>query len=67
MNCHRCQGLMVRDRLYDFQDTNIHCDVWRCICCGNIFDALTLLNKRNWQSRLQLENEGLPIKHLTAA
>ena len=67
MNCQRCQGLMVQDRLYDLQDTNIHCDVWRCICCGNMFDALILLNKRNWQSRLQLENDVLPIEQLTAA
>lgn len=67
MDCEHCQGLMVQDRLYDLQDTNIHCDVWRCICCGNMLDALILLNKRNWQSQLQLENDGLPFKQLTAA
>jgi hypothetical protein len=67
MNCQRCQGLMVQDRAYDLLDTHIHCDVWRCICCGNMFDTLFLLNKKNEQSRLQSENEALPIEQLTAA
>jgi len=67
MDCQRCQGLMVQDRLYDLQDSDVHCDVWRCVCCGNIFDTLILLNKRNWQSGLQPENDGLPIEQLTAA
>ena len=47
MNCHRCHGLMVQDRAYDLQDTHIHCDVWRCLCCGNMFDAQMLSNKKN--------------------
>ena len=55
MDCERCQGLMVQDRLYDLQDTNIHCDVWRCICCGSLFDTLILLNQGN--SLLQLHQE----------
>ena len=67
MNCHRCHGLMVQDRLYDLQDTNIHCDVWRCICCGNMFDTQILLNKRNWPHRLQQKNNGLPLEQPTAA
>ena len=67
MECQRCHGLMVQDRAYDLLDTHIHCDVWRCICCGNIFDTLILLNKRNWQLRLQPENDGLSIEQLTAA
>jgi len=67
MECQRCHGLMVQDRAYDLLDTHIHCDVWRCICCGNMFDTLILLNKRNRQSRLQPENDGLPIEQLTAA
>jgi len=67
MNCQRCHGLMVRDRAYDLLDTHIHCDVWRCICCGNIFDTQILLNKRNWQHRLQPKYNGLPIEQPTAA
>ena len=67
MDCQRCHGLMVQDRLYDLQDTHIHCDVWRCICCGNIFDTQIFLNKRNWQPRFQPENNGVLIEQLTAA
>jgi len=67
MECQRCHGLMVQDRAYDLLDTHIHCDVWRCICCGNIFDTLILLNQRNWQSQLQPENDSCPIEQLTAA
>ncbi len=67
MNCHRCHGLMVRDRAYDLLDTHIHCDVWRCICCGNMFDTLMLLNKRRGQAHLQLEHADLSIEQLTAA
>lgn len=67
MECQRCQGLMVQDRLYDLQDTNIHCDVWRCVCCGNIYDTLIILNQGNLLSGLQPENDGLPIEQLTAA
>ena len=67
MECQRCHGLMVQDRAYDLLDTHIHCDVWRCICCGNVLDMLILLNQKNWQSRLQSEKTALPIKQLTAA
>ncbi len=45
MDCQRCHGLMVQDRAYDFQDTNIHCDVYRCVCCGNLIDTLILMNQ----------------------
>jgi hypothetical protein len=52
MNCQRCHGLMVQDRAYDLLDTHIHCDVWRCICCGNMFDVQILTNQGKWRSRI---------------
>lgn len=67
MECQRCQGLMVQDRLYDLQDTHIHCDVWRCICCGDIFDTQILLHKRNWPLQLQPTKIGVSIEQLAAA
>jgi hypothetical protein len=67
MECQRCHGLMVQDRAYDLLDTHIHCDVWRCICCGNIFDTLILLNQGNSLSRLQQEKDVLLTQTLTAA
>ena len=67
MNCHRCHGLMVRDRAYDLLDTHIHCDVWRCVCCGNMFDALMLSNKQKTSTPKPSRTHILPIEHQTAA
>lgn len=67
MECQRCHGLMVQDLAYDLLDTHIHCDVWRCICCGNIFDTLILLNQGNSLSRLQQEKDVRLTQTLTAA
>ena len=67
MECQRCRGLMVQDRAYDLQDTNIHCDVWRCVCCGNIFDTMILMNQRNSTSQPPQEQEVFPTQELTAA
>ena len=58
MNCQRCQGLMVRDRAYDLQDSPIHCDMWRCICCGNMLDTQMLGNKRKSVATVH------PIRHV---
>ena len=67
MECQRCHGLMVQDRAYDLLDTHIHCDVWRCICCGNLFDTLILLNQGNPLSRFQQEKDLRLTQTLTAA
>ena len=45
MNCHRCQGLMVLDRAYDLLDSDVHCDVWRCVTCGNLIDTQIVKNR----------------------
>lgn len=47
MTCHRCDGLMVLDRAYDLLDSDIHCDVWRCITCGNMIDTQILKNQHH--------------------
>lgn len=41
MQCARCQGLMVKDRLVDLQESNssIWLHVWRCMNCGEVVDA----------------------------
>ncbi len=48
MECQRCQGLMVPDRAYDLLDSDVHCDVWRCVACGNVIDA-KILHHRDTQ------------------
>ena len=51
MTCARCHSLMVQDRAYDLLDTNIHCDIWRCVCCGYVVDHRILLHQRTVNPR----------------
>ena len=67
MECQRCHGLMVQDRAYDLQDTSIHCDVWRCVCCGNMFDTKILMNQRTSPFHPHQKKGVLAIQELTAA
>jgi len=67
MNCQRCSSLMIRDRAYDLRDTNIHCDVWRCVSCGNMFDAMVLMNREKLAPRVSSKTEVSPYRELTAA
>jgi hypothetical protein len=45
MKCRRCNGLLVKDRLYDLYDTHVHLDAWRCLACGDVLDAVILHNR----------------------
>ena len=47
MKCRRCNGLLVKDRLYDLYDTHVHLDAWRCLACGDVLDAVILQNRMN--------------------
>ncbi len=51
MECSRCHGLMVRDRIFDLLDTEIQGAVWRCVCCGDILDPVILTNRRGQSSQ----------------
>ena len=46
MNCSRCQGFLVPERLYDFLNAVPHIDVWRCTNCGDITDKVILTNRQ---------------------
>ena len=48
MTCERCDGLMVSERIYDFQgmSSDLCVDGYRCLLCGNIVDATILENRR---------------------
>ena len=45
MRCRRCKGLLVKERIYDLYDTQLHLDAWRCVACGDVLDALILRNR----------------------
>lgn len=42
MNCNRCQGLMVKDQLLDFEGTygQMWATSWRCVNCGRVHDSV---------------------------
>lgn len=46
-HCVRCGGLMVLDHYIDLQDDTgqIGMDAWRCMCCGEVIDAVILENR----------------------
>ncbi len=47
MQCLRCDGLMIAERFYDFEDdTGQNCfDGLRCLVCGEIVDTTILINR----------------------
>ena len=47
MTCERCNGLMVSERIYDFQgmSSDLCVDGYRCLICGNLVDTLILKNR----------------------
>ena len=42
MNCTRCQGLMIKDQLLDFDGTygQMWATSWRCVNCGSVHDSV---------------------------
>ena len=48
MTCDRCNGLMVSERIYDFQgmSSDLCVDGYRCLLCGNLVDTV-ILEKRS--------------------
>lgn len=58
MNCSRCQGLMVKDHLLDFEGTFGH--MWttgyRCMNCGHVHDPVIQ------QHRLARQQQALALQ-----
>jgi hypothetical protein len=40
MSCPRCAGLMVSIALVDWEGTYRHWPAHKCVCCGNVVDAV---------------------------
>lgn len=45
MKCHRCEGLLVRDSIFNLDGQFHHLEVLRCLNCGETVDA-TILKAR---------------------
>lgn len=50
MKCPRCDGLMVKDYIYDPRGAASHLEILRCLNCGESFDETVL--------RIRREKEG---------
>jgi hypothetical protein len=47
MDCTRCRGPMVRERMLDLRDDSgrFAFDAWRCLICGEVWDPVILANR----------------------
>lgn len=55
VKCHRCEGLLVRDSIYNLEGQFHRIEVLRCLNCGETVDA-TILKARegkNDQGRIR--------------
>ena len=64
MTCHRCHGLMVRERYDDLELGSAEHEIpsWRCLNCGAIVDPVILSHhqtsdktERDWSLRRRVK------------
>jgi len=53
MNCPKCHGLMVNDRVYDAEEAVFNLSIWRCLNCGESVDPLILQNRLKQEQELK--------------
>ena len=53
MNCPKCHGLMVNDRVYDTEEAVFNLSIWRCLNCGETVDPLILQNRLKQEQELK--------------
>ena len=51
MKCQRCQGLMVKDQIYDPDGPFLHIDILRCLNCGETLDMRILQIRREKEKK----------------
>lgn len=51
MKCQRCQGLMIKDKIYDPDGQFLHLDIWRCVNCGETVDAAILQARKEKEAK----------------
>ena len=45
MKCSRCNGLMVKDQVFDLDGAILGLEILRCVNCGDTVDATILENR----------------------
>jgi hypothetical protein len=53
--CHRCGGLMVKERVFEIGSIN-----WRCVSCGERIDPVILTHRQKGLARV--EGEGFFVR-----
>lgn len=53
MNCLKCHGLMVHDRVYAAEEAIFNLSIWRCLNCGETVDPLILQNRMRQEQELK--------------
>lgn len=63
MNCPRCKGLMVEERLEDIRDDTgqYFFNGWHCLACGEILDPVILSNRRHQPKPIRHGNRNLLV------
>ncbi len=56
MKCQRCEGLLVRDSIYNLDGQFHHLEVLRCLNCGETVDA-TILKARDGKNDQRVRKE----------
>ncbi|HEY4485617.1 MAG TPA: hypothetical protein VI702_04755 [Nitrospiria bacterium] len=63
MNCPRCKGLMVTERMHDLHDDTgqMFFQAWHCIACGEVLDPVILMNRANHSKPIRHGNRNLLV------
>ncbi len=57
MKCHRCQGFLVRDSIYNLDGQHYHIDVLRCLNCGETVDAAILKARETRKNKEETQKQ----------
>lgn len=63
MNCPRCSGLMISERMDDYRDDTgqRYFEGWHCIACGEILDPVIEMNRQNRPKPIRHGNRNLLV------
>ncbi len=62
MNCSRCRGFMVEDHFLDYEGgfREMWASGWRCLNCGQVYDAVIEQNRLARQEKVAVFPSGEP-------
>lgn len=60
VKCPRCEGLMVKDSIYNVDGQFLEIEMARCVNCGNIVDLTVPQLSRGKIATISIEKETVP-------